>query len=164
MKDPLEGLDGQEREWLANIAQAEGLTLEQARQRRDQSAERLSGAFRRAAEAQGISEEEIEQAYKSEKYMIEFTYKMKGVKFPGRFSIAAAADTGERVLSASSRGHENTHGTEEDKIKRWGEYQNYLDELMQRNKSLSLTEARRKTAVHFDVSAKTIQRHTESPK
>lgn len=74
------------------------------------------------------------------------------------------APRGEKVLIGASRGHEGTHGTDEDKRARWEELQNELEQVMADNRNLSLTGARHRVAKTKGCSYRTVLRHTKDPR
>lgn len=69
---------------------------------------------------------------------------------------------GVKTLEAASQGHASVHGTPEEKMCRWAEYQKAYDALRTRRPNLSKTECKRRIAKRMGVSIKTIQRHVRS--
>lgn len=160
MTNPLEGLDPEDQRMLAKLAEDKGITLLEARKLHDETAKKMRDYFLKLMAERGITKEDIEKVYESERWAIEHIYNTTGVKFPGIYSIAYAADSGERVLTGASRGHVKTHGSAKDKNERWNNYKNLLEEKMANNPHLNVTEARRRVANEVGVSLKTIERHT----
>jgi len=71
---------------------------------------------------------------------------------------------GIKIAEAAKKGHEQVYGTAEEKSEKWNEYQEFIDKLYQQKPSLSYSDLKRRAATHFDVSCKTIDRHTTNPK
>ena len=71
---------------------------------------------------------------------------------------------GEKILLNAKEGHQQVHGSHEQKGKRWAEYQDALEEVMSANPDMYVTAARREVAEKFGCSPKTVERHTTNPK
>jgi hypothetical protein len=56
------------------------------------------------------------------------------------------------------------HGTAEEKLQRWGEYQIEVDRLHELNSTLSYEDMAKSAAKKFGVCIKTIKRHTDNPR
>lgn len=71
---------------------------------------------------------------------------------------------GQKTMNGAKEGHAITHGTQEQKEKRWGEYQNYVNKS-QREKpyNKSYIQLCRWAGEYFKVHEKTIQKHTYNP-
>jgi len=70
------------------------------------------------------------------------------------------AERGLKIIRAAAAGHESIHGTKAEKKIKWERYQLLVDGIRRKTPTTSYMEACRKTAKHFNVSLKTVQRHT----
>lgn len=68
-----------------------------------------------------------------------------------------------RQIQAAHLGHVLAHGDDSAKAARWRDYQSYLTALAQARPGLSYFRLCALTAKHFNVSPKTIRRHTFPP-
>jgi hypothetical protein len=78
-------------------------------------------------------------------------------------SLGPALKRGISGLAGARQGHEQTHGTAEEKHQRWTKYQQAVDDLMKRNPRISYTHATNLVASHFGVVPRTIRRNTKNP-
>ncbi|KGD62814.1 hypothetical protein T9A_00134 [Alcanivorax jadensis T9] len=70
-------------------------------------------------------------------------------------------ERGEKQIESSSRGGD---AAAERHRKKWPEYQSHIDNLYAENPRLSYADLQRKAAIKFEVSEKTIKRHTTNPR
>lgn len=75
----------------------------------------------------------------------------------------STVETGIRVRIGGRKGHESEHGTEEEKRKRWDEYQTFVNLTHSRFPQFNFSMLLIHTANHFSVSTKTIKRHVKNP-
>lgn len=71
---------------------------------------------------------------------------------------------GHKFVQDARKGHEEVHGTGEQKNARWQQYQKDLERLLERSPQLSVTEGRRRVATNHGVSTKTVKRRTTNPR
>jgi len=69
----------------------------------------------------------------------------------------------EKVKKGSNKGVETRFGTKEERAESNQDYQTAINKLHANNQQLSYTDLCRKAASEFEVSYKTLLRHTESP-
>lgn len=72
-------------------------------------------------------------------------------------------ERGYKTLLSAEKGHQEIHGSKEEKAAKWDAYQKLVNELRHRHPSKSWADIKRYVAKHFVVSEKTIQRHTHDP-
>ena len=80
--------------------------------------------------------------------------------------IAAAeplVESGKRVSRGGRLGHEKRWGTEEEKRKRWADWQRWIDEQHGSHPKLSYNALTKAAEKHFEVSQRTIKKHTKAP-
>jgi len=65
-----------------------------------------------------------------------------------------------KIKNAAKKGHEAIHGTQKEKVARWAEYQSFINKTHQAFPRLSYSKCAEMAAEHFNVSSKTIKRHT----
>lgn len=70
------------------------------------------------------------------------------------------ADRGFRVRKGQSKAHAASHGSPQQKAKRWAEYQAEVDRLRADHPQWSKQAVRENARKRFGVSTKTIARHT----
>ncbi|MDQ2075770.1 hypothetical protein [Marinimicrobium sp. ABcell2] len=95
---------------------------------------------------------------------------LKGVEFGmlyseaiNKFKWESHSLTGKKIRDKGREGHERAHGTQEEKARKWGAYQQKLNDILSNNPSLSYERAASLTAKHFNVSTRTIKRRTKNP-
>ncbi len=71
---------------------------------------------------------------------------------------------GDTVVKGGAKGHAIEHGTKEDKLRRWAEYQRYIDDRHRRYPSHSYNALMSAAKDEFGKSFSTIKRHTNDPK
>lgn len=71
------------------------------------------------------------------------------------------AGRGKKVMDAAKQGHEQTHGTAEQKQRKWAEYQKEVDRLRMLHPNWSKANINHRVATKFDVVPRTIRRHTQ---
>jgi len=76
---------------------------------------------------------------------------------------SAHQSRGKKVLNSAKEGHVATHGTKQEKKKRWGEYQIEVNALHVKKPNLNYASLCMNIANKFGVSEKTIQRRTTNP-
>ncbi|MFZ4699173.1 MAG: hypothetical protein ACOYMG_03905 [Candidatus Methylumidiphilus sp.] len=78
--------------------------------------------------------------------------------------ILPYAEQGKASVTGGRKGHETVHGTQKEKAEAWKSYQDKINEYYAISPRLTYQQMQEKAANHFDVSTKTIQRHTVNPK
>jgi hypothetical protein len=78
--------------------------------------------------------------------------------------LAPDAERGAKIRDKGREGHEIAHGTEEEKLQRWGEYQIEVDRLHELRPTRSYEDMVTRAAEKFGVSITTIKRHTDNPR
>jgi len=68
----------------------------------------------------------------------------------------------EATREGAKHGHELVHGTDAEKQKNWAEYQAFIDKRHGENSHLSYEQITLEAAAKFEVSQKTIKRHTKN--
>jgi hypothetical protein len=79
-------------------------------------------------------------------------------------ALRPALKRGLSGLAGARRGHEQIHGTAEEKHQRWTKYQQAVDDLMNRNPRITYTCAIGRVASNFEVHPTTIKRRTKNPR
>ncbi|MCH2391816.1 MAG: hypothetical protein MK238_04705 [Nitrospinales bacterium] len=76
---------------------------------------------------------------------------------------SAHQSRGKKVLNSAKKGHVATHGTEQEKKERWAKMQTEINKLHNKKPHLTYTSLLEIAAKKFNVTPKTIQRHTTNP-
>lgn len=109
----------------------------------------------------------LEQSHRNEIARTKETNPAKGTDMSlcatARMSrIDAVFKTGKKIKTNAKKGHEQVHGTPEEKQARWKKYKDAYLEKKAQEPSWTTTNVRVSVAREFRVSYKTIERHTKN--
>ena len=125
---------------------------------------------RRILESHHLKIEDLRQSWRMA-LIIEINYQLEAAMRLGALGERLKARPheenaarGKKISDGARQGHEQTHGTPEEKRRRYGMYQEEVSQLSLLYPKAKKTDIAHRAARKFKVSYKTILRHTDVPK